>query len=189
MIKEPESYLRCRIDGEFELWLFAIVHAKPFHEQGRETRAGATAERMEHQEALQSRALIGQLPYPIQHNVHNLLADRVMAARIVVGRILFARYQLLRMEQLAVRARAHLVHDGRLQVDEHRPRHMLSAARLTEERVEWVVAAADRLVRGHLTVRLDAMLQTVQLPASVSDLHARLANVYRNAFSLWKWGV
>ena len=47
----------------------------------------------------------------------------------------------------AVRPRAHLIDDGRLQVDEDRPRHVLARARLREEGVERVVAATDRLVR------------------------------------------
>ena len=32
----------------------------------------------------------------------------------------------------------------------------------------------DRLVGGHLAIRLDAVLQAEELPASISDLHAAL---------------
>lgn len=54
---------------------------------------------------------------------------------------------------------------------------MLARAGLTEESVEGVVSAAQGLVRGHLAIRLDAMLQAVQLPAGVTDLHSRLADM------------
>ena len=56
--------------------------------------------------------------------------------------------------------------DARFQIDEQRPGHVLARFRLVEERVEGVVAVADRFIARHLTVRLDAVLQTVQLPAS-----------------------
>ena len=37
--------------------------------------------------------------------------------------------------------------------------------------------AADRLVQRHLAVRLDAMLEAVELPAGVADLDAALVDV------------
>lgn len=40
--------------------------------------------------------------------------------------------------------------------------------RLGEEGVEGVVTTADGLIRGHLTIGLDAMLQAVEFPASVT---------------------
>ena len=62
-------------------------------------------------------------------------------------------------------------------------RDVLAGAGLAEEGVEGVVAAADGLVRGHLAVRLDAVLEAVQLPAGVADLHARLADVDGDNFA------
>ena len=85
------------------------------------------------------------------------------------------------VEKLAVRARAHLVDHGRLEVHEDRARHVLARARLAEERVERIVAAADRLVRGHLTVRLDAVLEAEELPARVTHLETGLADLTREA--------
>ena len=84
---------------------------------------------------------------------------------------------------------------------------MLSGSGLGKEGVKGVVSATDSLVRGHLTcdsmikhtrtvlgrgqflkhtIGLDAMLQAVKLPASVSNLAASLANVYRDTFTLQK---
>ena len=61
---------------------------------------------------------------------------------------------------------------------------MLSGASLAEEGVEGVVAAADGLVGGHLTVGLDAMLQAVQLPAGIAHLDPGLSHVDGDALTL-----
>ena len=45
----------------------------------------------------------------------------------------------------------------------------------TRPRVEGIISAADGLVRRHLTIRLDTMLQAEKLPASIADLHTWLA--------------
>ena len=59
---------------------------------------------------------------------------------------------------------------GHLQIKENAARHVLAGTGLGEERVECVVTATDRLVGGHLSIRLDAMLQAVQLPAGIANL-------------------
>ena len=61
---------------------------------------------------------------------------------------------------------------------------MLAGPRLREECVEGVVSTADGLVGGHLAVRLNAMLQTVELPATISDLGTSLTNVDGDALTL-----
>uniref|UniRef100_T1DPG7 Putative secreted protein n=1 Tax=Anopheles aquasalis TaxID=42839 RepID=T1DPG7_ANOAQ len=149
--------LRGRVDGELELRLLAIVHRQALHQQGSESGTGATAERVEDQEALQARALIGQLADAVQHNVDDFLSDGVVATGVVVGGILLSGDQLFRVEQLAVGSGAHLINDGRLQIDEHGTWHVLASASLAEEGVERVITSADGLVRGHLTVRLDSI--------------------------------
>ena len=73
---------------------------------------------------------------------------------------------------------------GGLQVNEDGARHVLAGASLAEEGVEGVVAAADGLVGGHLTVGLDAMLQAVQLPACIADLNSGLPHVDGDALTL-----
>ena len=98
-----------------------------------------------------------------------------MSTRKVVGGVLLAGDQLLRVEELAVGARAHLVDDGRLKVDEHAARHVLAGAGLREEGVEGIVRRRPWSCPGHLAVRLDAVLEAVQLPAGISDLDTGLA--------------
>jgi len=171
------------LHGEAQLGLLAVVHGQALQQQGAQAGAGSTADGVEDQEALQTSALVSQLADAVQHQVDDLFADGVVAAREVVRGVLFAGDQLLGVLQLALGAGAHLVHDGRLQVHEHAARHVLASTGLAEERVEGVVAAADGLVRGHLAVRLDAVLEAEQLPAGVAHLDASLSNMDGNRFS------
>ena len=55
---------------------------------------------------------------------------------------------------------------------------------LSKEGVERVVGDADGLVGGHLAVRLDAVLQAIELPARVAHLATSLAHVDGDAFPL-----
>ena len=50
-----------------------------------------------------------ELPDAIKGHINDLLADGVVTSGVVVGSILLARNQLLRMKQLAVDARSDLV--------------------------------------------------------------------------------
>ena len=61
---------------------------------------------------------------------------------------------------------------------------MFASSSLTEEGVEGVVSSSDGLVAGHLTVRLDAVLQAVQLPACIAYLASGLADMDRDTFTL-----
>jgi len=147
--------LRRRVDGEAELGLFAVVDREALEQQRAQAGAGAAADGVEDEEALQARAVVGELADAVEREVDDLLADRVVAAGKVVGRVLLAGDELLRVEELAVGARADLVDDGRLEVEEDAARDVLARARLGEEGVEGVVAGAD-VGRG-LAVGLDSV--------------------------------
>ena len=67
-----------------------------------------------------------------------------------------------------------------LKVQEDRAGNVLASTSLREEGVESIIATTDGLVRGHLTVRLDSMLQTVQLPAGIANLDTGLTDVDGN---------
>jgi hypothetical protein len=60
---------------------------------------------------------------------------------------------------------------------------VLASTSLSEKGVEGVVTTTDSLVRGHLAIRLDSVLEAVQLPASITSLDTGLANVDRKAFT------
>ena len=79
-----------------------------------------------------------------------------------------------------------LTYNSRLQVDKHGSGNVFPGARLAEEGVEGVVSSADGFVGGHLPVWLYAMLQTVQLPTSIANLHPSLSNVDGDALALKK---
>ena len=88
-----------------------------------------------------------------------------MATGEVVGGILLAGDQLLRMEQLTVRTRADLIDHRRLQVDEDTSRHVLAGARLGEEGVERIITATDSLVAP----KFSGQKLLCQRPTSCSD--------------------
>jgi len=54
---------------------------------------------------------------------------------------------------------------------------VLAGAGLGEEGVEGIIATTDGLVRRHLAIRLDAVLEAVEFPAGVARLDAALADV------------
>mmetsp|Transcript_15830 Transcript_15830/g.51540 ORF Transcript_15830/g.51540 Transcript_15830/m.51540 type:complete len:418 (+) Transcript_15830:301-1554(+) len=175
--------LRRRRDAEGELGLAAVVDGEALEDERAEAGARAAARRVEREEALEARAVVRELADAVEDEVDDLLADRVVAAGVVVRRVLLARDDLLGVVELAVGARADLVADRRLEVDVDRAGHVLAGARLREEGVEGVVAAADGLVRGHLAVGLNAVLEAEELPAGVAALNAALADVDANALA------
>ena len=64
---------------------------------------------MEDEETLETSALVSQLTDAVKYQINDLFANGVVTAGVVVGCILLASDELLRMEQLAVRASAHLI--------------------------------------------------------------------------------
>ena len=97
------------VDGELQLRLLSIVHRESLHEKRGEARSSASTKGVEEKEALKSGALVCQLSDSVQDQVNNFLSNRVMASRVIVGSILLASDQLLRMEELAVGAGAYLI--------------------------------------------------------------------------------
>jgi len=172
------------VDGELELRFLSVVDGETLHQQRGETGASASTKGVEDQEALQSGALVRQLADPVQNHVDDLLADGVVTTGIVVGRVLLASDQLLRVEQLTIGPGTDLVHHSGLQIHEHGAGHMLTSSCLAEEGAEGVVATAHGLVGGHMAIGLDSMLQAVKFPAGITDLDASLSNVNRNTFPL-----
>jgi len=74
--------------------------------------------------------------------------------------------------------------NGWFQVNKDGSGDVLARPYFTEERIERVVTPSDRLVTGHLTIRLDAVLEAVELPAGVAHLDTGLADMDTEAFSL-----
>merc|ERR1719214_323682 len=186
-LDDRRRHLGRRVDGEGELGLAAVVDREALEEERAEAGAGATADGVEEQEALEAGAVVGELADAVEDEVDDLLADGVVATRVVVGGVLLAGDELLRVVELAVGAGADLVDDGGLEVDEDGAGHVLARAGLGEEGVEGVVTAANGLVRGHLAVGLDAVLEAVELPARVTALDAGLAEMDGDDLTHWFW--
>jgi hypothetical protein len=106
----------------------------------------------------------------------------------VVGRIFLAADKLFRMEKLTVSTSPYLVNDSRLQIYKNSAGNMLSGSSFAEESVECIVSATDSFVAGHLAIRLNAVLEAVKFPASISNLDTGLSNVDRDALSHFRWG-
>jgi len=155
--------LRRRGDAEVELALAAVVHREALEHEGTEAGASATTRRVVHQEALEAAARVGQLADAVHRQVKDFLAHSVVATSVVVGGVFLASQQLLRVVHATVGAHAHLIHHRRLEVHENRARHVFAGRGLRKEGVERIVFAADGLVRRHHAVRLDAVLEGVEL--------------------------
>ena len=120
--------LRGGIDAELELALLAIVDGQALHDQGAEAGAGAAAEGVEDEEALQAGAVVGDAADLVQDLVNELLADCVVAAGVVVGGVLLAGDHVLGVEKRAVGAGADLVDDIGLEVGVDGARDVLALA-------------------------------------------------------------
>ena len=141
------------VHGEGQLGLLAVVDGQALQQQGAQAGASASANGVEDEEALQASAVVCQLADAVQGEVDNLLADGVVAAGEVVGRVLLAGDELLGVEQLAVGTGADLVDHSGLQIEEDSAGDVLASTSLAEEGVEGVVTATDGLVGGHLQER------------------------------------
>jgi hypothetical protein len=175
--------LRSWVDGKLELGFLSIVDRKPLHQEGSETRTGTTTKGVEDKETLETGTLIGKFSDPVENQVDDFFTDGVVTTSVVVGGIFFTGDQLLWVEELSVGSGSDLVDDGGFEIDEHSPGDVLAGTSFREKGVERVVATTDGFVGRHLTVWLDAVLEAVELPASITDLDTGLTNVDGDTFS------
>ncbi|RDX87499.1 hypothetical protein CR513_31025, partial [Mucuna pruriens] len=131
------------------------VNGETLQEKRTQAGTGTATHGVEDQETLETRAVIGELSDPVQAQIHDLLPDGVVTTREVVGGVLLAADQLLRVEQLPVRAGSDFVDNGRLQIHEDGAWDVFPGAGLAEERVEGVISSANGLVTRHLSIRLN----------------------------------
>merc|ERR1711946_41104 len=90
------------VDGEFQFGFLSVVDGQTFHQQGGESGTGASSERVEDQEALETGALVGKLADAVKHQIDDLLADGVVTTSVVVGSIFLAGDELFGVEESAV---------------------------------------------------------------------------------------
>lgn len=163
------------IDGEAELGFLAVVDGETFQEERAKTGTSTTTNGIEHEEALETGTVVGELADTVEAGIDNLLADGIVTTSKVVGSVFLSTDELLGVEELSVGAGADFVNHGRFEIDKDAAGDVFSSASLGEEGVESVVAATDGFVSRHGSIRLDAMLETVELPACITDLDTGLA--------------
>ena len=87
------------------------------------------------------------------------LLTGVVTTSKVVGSILLATDELLRVEELAVSASPHLINHSGLEINKHGTGDMLPSTSLTEEGVESIITS-NSLITGHLTISLNRTYRT-----------------------------
>ena len=147
------------IDHELELGFSAIVDRQTLKEEGTETGTSTTTEGVVHDEALETRAVISELSDTVQDEVDNFLTNGVVATRIVVSSVFLTRDQLFWVVDGVIGTGADFVNDGWLQVDEDSTWDVFASTSLGEEGVERIFSNADRFVRWHLAVVVDAVFK------------------------------
>jgi hypothetical protein len=182
-LHNSSGHLGGRGHGERKLGLAAVVDGKSLQKKRSKTGSGTSTSGVEDHESLKTGTVIGQLSHTVKHKVNNLLSDGVVTTGVVIGGILLTGDQLLGVVQLSVGTSADLVHHTRLKINHDGTGNVLTGTSLGKEGVERVIATADSLVGRHLAIRLNAVLEAVKLPASISGLDTSLTNVDRKTFT------
>jgi len=175
--------LRRRPDDEVQLALLAVVRAQTLEKKAGETRASATTNAVEDEEALKTSAIVGELADAIEGGVNQILANGVVTAGKVVGCILATADELIGVVETAVGASADLVDNARLKIDKDRTGHKLASAGLAEESAQRIVLVFFGKLLIHHTIRADTVLKAEELPGGVTGLNTSLTNMNHNAFS------
>jgi len=177
-LNDRAAHPRGRVYGKLELAFLAIVSREALEEERAKAGARTTAERVEDEEALETRAGIGELAEAVEDSVDELLADSVVTSGVVVGGILLSSDEGLWVEERAVLAGPDGVDHVGLEVDVDGARDVFAAARLGEEGREAIVGLASGCLDPSLWGQ--AVLVAVELPTGVTDLNTSLADVDGN---------
>jgi hypothetical protein len=179
-----------RVDGKLELGLLAVVGAQALKEERAESGTSSTTEGVEDEEALetgavvlytsQSLAHLSRSPFTrqddrskelrfthqdtsdlVQSTIQDLLSDGVVTTRIVVGRVLLAADQQLRVEQLSVITSADLIDGTGVQVDEDRSGDVFARTGFGEDGIELAAVVESLGIRVGTAILLEAVLEEV----------------------------
>mmetsp|Transcript_60546 Transcript_60546/g.69081 ORF Transcript_60546/g.69081 Transcript_60546/m.69081 type:complete len:448 (-) Transcript_60546:113-1456(-) len=165
------------VDGETQLGFLTVINRQSFQKERSQTGSGSTTDGVENQETLQTGTVISQLSDSVQAKIDDFFTNGVVTSGEVVGGIFLSGDQLFGMEQLSVGSGSNFIDDSRFQIEEDGSGNVLSGTSFREKGVESIITTTDGLVRGHLTIRLDTVLQTEEFPAGVTDLDTSLSDV------------
>ena len=177
------------VDGETELGLLTVIDGESLKEERTETGSGTTTDGVENEETLKTGTLVSKLSDSVETEIDDFFTNGVVTSGEVVGSILFTRDKLLWVEELSVGTSSDLIDDGWLEIEEDASWDVLSSTSLGEEGVEGIITTTDGLVRWHLSIRLDTVLEAEELPAGITNLDTGLTDVNGNNFSHCVLGV
>merc|ERR1739848_153777 len=109
------------------------------------------------------------------YKIYHLLTNGVVTSGVVVGSVLLTIDQLFRMEKLTISSKSCLVNHSRFKIYKHSTGNMLTSSGLREESGKRVISKS--FIGGHVTIRLNAMLEAIQLPAGITNLATSLTNM------------
>jgi len=165
------------VDGESELGFLSIIDGKSLEEEGSESRSSSTTNRVEDEESLKSGTLVSQFSDSVEAEIDDFFTNGVVTSGEVVSGIFFSGDELFWVEKLSVGSSSDFVNNGWLEVEEDASWDVLSGTSLREEGVESIITTTDGLVRWHLTVWLNTVLEAEELPAGVTNLDTGLTDV------------
>jgi len=120
------SNLRSRSNCEGQLGFAAILHGKALQKKSSETGSGSTTRCMEHQKALEAGAMFRNFCDTVKNKINNLLSNGVVTAGKVIGGILFAANNLIRMVKFFVDSSANFIAHSGLKIHVNSTRNMLT---------------------------------------------------------------
>jgi len=165
------------VDGETELGLLTVIDGESLEEEGTETGSGTTTDGVEDEETLETSTLVSEFSDSVEAEIDDFFTNGVMTSGEVVGSIFFTRNKLFWVEELSVGTSSDLIDDGWFEIEEDTSWDVLSSTSLREEGVEGIITTSDGLVRWHLSIRLDAVLEAEEFPACVTNLDTGLTDV------------
>jgi hypothetical protein len=121
--------------------------------------------------------LIGEFTDTVEAEINDFFTNGVVTTGEVVGSILLTRDELLWVEELTVGTSTDFINNGWFQIEEDATWDVLAGTSLGEEGVESIITATDGLVRWHLTIWLDTVLEAEKFPAGVTNLDTGLTDV------------
>jgi len=170
-------------DGESQLRLFAVVDRQALKKKSTKARSGTATSGVVHEETLETSAVISELADSVQNKVDDFLANGVVATGVVVCSVFLSGDQLLWVVELAVSAGTDFVNDTWLEVNVDGAGYVLASTSFGEKGVEGIITATDGLVRGHLSVWLNTVLEAEKLPGSITNLATGLTKMNVDYFT------
>ncbi len=151
--------LRWGIDGEAEFGFLSVVDGESLEKERSQSGSSSSSDWVEHKEALETGAVVGKFSDSVEAEIDDFLSDGVVSSGEVVGGIFFSWDELFGVEELSVGSGSDLIDDGGFEIEEDASGDVLSGSGFGEECVEGIITTSDSLVWGHLTVRLNSVLE------------------------------